>query len=62
VGILMHVRRTLKIDDSLLNKAAKLTDVKQKTSLMRLGLEAVIAKERARRLANLGGTEKRLRE
>ena len=58
----MHVRRTLKIDDSLLNKAAKLTDVKQKTSLMRLGLEAVIAKERARRLANLGGTEKRLRE
>jgi Bacterial antitoxin of type II TA system, VapB len=62
VGILMHVRRTLKIDDSLLNKAAKLTDVKQKTSLMRLGLEAVIAKECARRLANLGGTEKRLRE
>jgi len=62
VGILMHVRRTLKIDDSLLNKAAKLTDVKQKTSLMRLGLEAVIAKERARRLANLEGTEKRLRE
>ena len=58
----MHVRRTLKIDDSLLNKAAKLTDVKQKTSLMRLGLEAVIAKERARRLANLEGTEKRLRE
>ena len=32
-----------------------------KTSLVRLGLEALIAKESARRLANLGGTEKQLR-
>jgi hypothetical protein len=29
--------------------------------LVRLGLEALIAKESARRLANLGGTEKHLR-
>jgi hypothetical protein len=28
---------------------------------VRLGLEALIAKESARRLANLGGTEKQLR-
>ena len=60
-GILMHMRTTLNIDDSLLNNAAKLTGVKEKTSLVRLGLEALIAKESARRLANLGGTEKRLR-
>jgi Arc/MetJ family transcription regulator len=60
-GILMHMRTTLNIDDSLLRNAAKLTGVKEKTSLVRLGLEALIAKESARRLANLGGTEKQLR-
>ena len=60
-GILMHMRTTLNIDDSLLNHAAKLTGVKEKTSLVRLGLEALIAKESARRLANLGGTERQLR-
>jgi Arc/MetJ family transcription regulator len=57
----MHMRTTLNIDDSLLNNAAKLTGVTEKTSLVRLGLEALIAKESARRLANLGGTERRLR-
>jgi Arc/MetJ family transcription regulator len=60
-GILMHMRTTLNIDDSLLNNAAKLTGVKEKTSLVRLGLEALIARESARRLADLGGTEKHLR-
>ena len=57
----MHMRTTLNIDDSLLRDAERLTGVKEKTSLVRLGLEALIAKESARRLANLGGTEKRLR-
>lgn len=57
----MHMRTTLNIDDSLLRNAERLTGVKEKTSLVRLGLEALIAKESARRLANLGGTEKRLR-
>jgi Arc/MetJ family transcription regulator len=57
----MHMRTTLNIDDSLLRNAAKLTGVKEKTSLVRLGLEALIAKESARRLANLGGTQKHLR-
>ena len=58
---LMHMRTTLNIDDSLLNNAAKLTAVKEKTSLVRLGLETLIAKESARRLANLGGIERQLR-
>ena len=57
----MHMRTTLNIEDSLLNNAAKLTGVTEKTSLVRLGLEALIAKESARRLANLGGTERRVR-
>ena len=59
--ILMHMRTTLNIDDFLLRHAAKLTGVKEKTSLVRLGLEALIARESAHRLADLGGTEKDLR-
>ncbi len=56
----MHMRTTLNIDDDLLRRAAKLTGVDEKTSLIRLGLEALIAMASARRLAALGGTEKKL--
>jgi len=58
--ILIHMRTTLNIDDELIRKAAKMTGVSEKTSLVRLGLEALIALESARRLAALGGTEKDL--
>ncbi|MEW6003353.1 MAG: type II toxin-antitoxin system VapB family antitoxin [Nitrospirota bacterium] len=54
------MRTTLNIEDKLLEKAAKLTGIKEKTSLVRLGLEALIARESSRRLAKLGGTEKKL--
>jgi len=53
---MMHIRTTLNIDDGLLRQAAKLTGVTEKTSLVRLGLEALIARESAKRLAQLGGT------
>ena len=56
----MQMRTTLNIDDTLLSEAAKLTGVSEKTSLVRMGLEALIARESARRLARLGGSEKRL--
>ena len=59
--ILIHMRTTLNIDDKLLREAARLTGIKEKTSLVRHGLEALIALESARRLAALGGSEKRLR-
>ena len=59
--MLLRMRAILNIDDSLLRDAARLTGVKEKNSLVRLGLEALISKESARRLAELGGTEKRLR-
>ncbi len=55
------MRTTLNIEDKLLAKAAELTGIKEKTSLVRLGLEALIAKESAKRLAALGGTEKNLK-
>ena len=59
--MLMHMRTTLNVDNSLLRNDAQLTGVKENTSLVRLALEALIAKKSARRLANLGGTEKQLR-
>lgn len=55
------MRTTLNIDDEMLGKAAELTGIKEKTALVRLGLEALIARESGRRLAKLGGTEKALR-
>ena len=54
------MRTTLNIDDTLISEATKLTGVTEKTSLVRMGLEALIAKESAKRLADLGGTERNL--
>ena len=59
--ILMHMRTTINIDDTILGKASELTGIKEKTALVRIGLEALIARESAKRLAKLGGTEKNLR-
>jgi Arc/MetJ family transcription regulator len=55
------MRTTLNIDDEILKKASLLTGIKEKTSLVRLGLEALIAHESSKRLAMLGGSEKKLR-
>jgi Arc/MetJ family transcription regulator len=55
------MRTTLNIEDNLLDRAAKITGVVEKTALVRLGLEALISRESARRLAALGGTEKKLK-
>lgn len=55
------MRTTLNIEDSLLEQASRLTGINEKTSLVRMGLEALIALESAKRLAALGGTEKGLR-
>ena len=59
--ILMHMRTTLNIDEDLLKRASRLTGVSEKTALVRLGLEALISVESARRLARLGGNQKALR-
>lgn len=52
------MRTTLNIDDDILEKAFQLTGVREKTALVRMGLEALVARHSARRLAALGGTEK----
>ena len=59
--VIMHMRMTLNIDDQILEKASLLTGIKEKTSLVKLGFKALIARESSKRLAILGGTEKGLR-
>ncbi len=54
------MRTTLVINDELLGRARKLTGIEEKTALVHAGLEALIAREAARRLAALGGTEREL--
>jgi Arc/MetJ family transcription regulator len=54
------MRTTLNINDDLIARAAELTGEQEKTSLVRMGLEALIARESARRLAALGGREPHL--
>ena len=56
------MRTTLNIiEEALLDKAAKLTGINEKTSLVKRGLEALIAIESGKRLARLAGAEKGLR-
>jgi Arc/MetJ family transcription regulator len=55
------MRTTLIIDDKLLERAQKLTGIREKTAVVHAGLDALIARESARRLAALGGTERALR-
>lgn len=59
--ILICMKTTLNINDELLKRAEQLTGVKEKTALVRMGLEALIAKASARRLAELGGSQKKLK-
>ena len=51
------MRTTLNINDELIDEAARLTGITEKTVLVRLGLEALISRESSRRLAQLAGTE-----
>jgi len=53
---------TLTVDDELIARASELTGVRERTALVRMGLEALIARKGAERLARLGGTEKKLRQ
>jgi Arc/MetJ family transcription regulator len=54
------MKTTLNIDDALLADARRLSRIEEKTALVHAGLEALIARESALRLAALGGTERQL--
>ncbi len=49
----MHMRTTLNIDEPLLALAREYTGETEKTALVRMGLEALVEREAARRLAAL---------
>ena len=53
----MHMRTTLNIDDELLEKASRLTGIKEKTALVREGLQLLVQRAAAKRLAALGGSD-----
>ena len=57
----MHMRTTLNIDDRLMAEATRLSGLAEKTAVVHRGLEALIARESARRLAALGGSQKTLK-
>ncbi len=57
----MQMRTTLNLDEELLKKAQELTGLTVKTEVIHAGLRALVAKESARRLAVLGGSEEKLR-
>ena len=57
IAIHICMKTTLNIDDGLLDRARDLTGVEEKTALVRMGLETLIEREAARRLARLGGSQ-----
>lgn len=54
------MRATVVLDDELLEKAQALTNVLEKSSLIKEALKALIERESAKRLACLGGSEPQL--
>ncbi|MGO9969099.1 MAG: type II toxin-antitoxin system VapB family antitoxin [Bryobacteraceae bacterium] len=48
------------IDAGLIERARELTGIREKTALVRAGLEALIAREAGKRLAALGGTHPKM--
>ena len=54
------MRTTVVLDDDLLEEAGLLSNVRDRTSLLREALKALIERESAKRLANLGGSEPQL--
>jgi Arc/MetJ family transcription regulator len=51
------MRTTIVLDDDLVARAQAFTGLKERSSLMREALKALIERESARRLARLGGSE-----
>ena len=56
LSIFICMRTTLNIDDTLLDEAMTSTGIREKTAVIRMGLEALIERSAARRLMALGGT------
>ena len=48
---------TITLDDDLVGRAKRLTGIRDKAALVEAGLEALISREAAKRLAALAGSE-----
>ena len=55
------MKTAVTIDNALLERAEELTGITDKTAIAREGLRALIERERARKLARLGGSQPQLR-
>jgi len=55
------MRTTINLDEELLEEAHRVTGTSERTALIHEGLRALIARESARRLARLGGSQPRLK-
>jgi len=53
------MRTTITLDDELLAKAEKYTGIKERSALLHEALRSLVAREAARRLAKLGGSDPR---
>jgi len=51
------MRTTVNLDEELLKKAQKMTGMSERNALINEGMRALIARESARRLARLGGSD-----
>lgn len=54
------MRTTLNIDEDLITTAQRLTGLSSKAEIVRAGLQALIERESARRLARLGASQPEL--
>ena len=61
IAKLMQMRTTLNIDEELLARATELSGLNEKTAVLHAGLKALIQREAARKLAAMGGTERKLK-
>jgi Arc/MetJ family transcription regulator len=53
------MRTTLLLDPALLSRAQAISGIREKTGVVHEGLRALVARESARRLAALGGSDPR---
>jgi Arc/MetJ family transcription regulator len=51
------MRTTVTLDEELVEKAQAYTGIHEKSALLREALKALVQRESARRLINLGGTD-----
>ncbi|HYK00488.1 MAG TPA: type II toxin-antitoxin system VapB family antitoxin [Thermoanaerobaculia bacterium] len=54
------MRTTINLDERLIEEAQRVTGTQERTALIHDGLRALIARESAKRLARLGGSDPRL--